>query len=93
MVTISQIKRLLPNTQKRKWSLQKHRAEARQTHCWFPEFFQSFLEEKLAMEYLKNDIRESISQAGSSNKVRKILGGILDHSNKANRSNEPVSTL
>ena len=45
-VMISQIERLLPSIQKREWSLQKHRAEAKRTYLKFPEFLQFLLEEK-----------------------------------------------
>ena len=33
------------------------------------------------------------SQVGSSNKVHNILGGMLEKSNEANHSKEPVNTL
>ena len=56
---IIQIENLLPSIQKREWSLQKNQAELRKDPVRFPEFLQFLLEEKQAMEYMEDDIRES----------------------------------
>ena len=54
---ISQIEILLPSLQKRKWSLQKHRAKAKKATIKFPDFLLFLLKEKQAIEYMEDDMQ------------------------------------
>ena len=87
-VMISQIERLLPNVQKREWSLQKHRAESRQAFLRFPDFLGFLLEEKIAMEYMEDDMRESKLYTSS-----KIHNAVIDGICEESSTEAPVRNL
>ena len=61
-VIISQIEDYYQSCRTENGPKKKRRSEARQTHLRLPEFIQFLLEERLAMEYMEDDIRESSGQ-------------------------------
>jgi hypothetical protein len=65
---ISQIEKLLPPLQKREWALRKQRFQLK-TRTGFHDFFQFLLEEKNAIEYMQDDMRECGNSRGKAHSV------------------------
>ena len=73
---ISQNERLLPSLQKREWSLQKHRAEAKKATIKFLDFLQFLFEEKQDIKYMEDDMRDSTPQRAMKTKIHSAMGSL-----------------
>ena len=90
---ISQIERLLPSLQKREWSLQKHRAEAKKATMKFPDFIKFLLEEKQAIEYMQDDMRDSTPQNTMKTKIHSAVGSLDEEFGQKDLSDNPTYQL
>ena len=90
---ISQIERLLPSIQKREWSLQKHRAEAKKHLVKFPDFLHFLLEEKQAMEYMEDDMREMNPLSITKGKIHNAMGSVEEEFTSENSNDDSTCLL
>ena len=87
---VSQIERLLPPTQKREWVLRKHRSSS-SGDPQFPPFLEFLLEEKLALEYMQDELRQSQSSSRSQIHTAQIED-VIDGNNQKDESIESLKT-
>ena len=79
--------------QKRERSLQNHHAEAKKITIRFPDFLQFLLEEKQAIEYMEDGMRDSTPQNAMKNKIHSAIGNLDEEFGQENPSDNPTYQL